>query len=459
MEQSFATIGTEVGLTGDVADGLDYVRDAVNSKKGALHRVEENAQLAAGNSVVFTAGFDRAMEDENFERAQSILDMDGAAEAMGLEAHRALRRILTVERRRREVGANKFETEIADIENVLGRPLTQQEKRRKANIDPPEGRQSLQEWIQEFTDVTGTPPTREQIEKKAGALIEVGSTFGAGIEGKVLEIFSRDAVAFADDLLTAQGERVFQSALTQWLQPRMVLNPDTQVPELFVPTLPPYVKEALEQRGIDPDVYTEAASGDADPGLDLSSPDIAEVPHEKSLWGSAPLITGPVSSVANRLAKTPGIGNFFPSPETVQARARSQRQVADLVRILQNNPRFSEAERAAIKDELNMNPEFFDTTQALQNRLIGFADSLEARKQQALAVMSGSAAGTTLADRQWALRALTAVAGFEPILGVPPLVRTRAEAAKLPPDALFRTPDNRVFRNTQLRVNPQVEGQ
>tara|TARA_R110000787_G_scaffold52328_2_gene123270 strand:- start:347 stop:778 length:432 start_codon:yes stop_codon:yes gene_type:complete len=143
----------------------------------------------------------------------------------------------------------------------------------------------------------------------------------------------------------------------------------------------------------------------------------------------------------------------------VQARARSQRQVADLVRILQNNPRFSEAERAAIKDELNMNPEFFDTTQALQNRLIGFADSLEARKQQALAVMSGSAAGTTLADRQWALRALTAVAGFEPILGVPPLVRTRAEAAKLPPDALFRTPDNRVFRNTQLRVNPQVEGQ
>lgn len=461
---SFTGVAEDVTLTGDVEGGLTDVDLIIESKVGGMTPFEETAFRASGRSIAITAGFERAMGDGDFERAQGLLDMEGAAEDMGLEGHRALRRTLTVERRKVEVAEHKFTSEVAAIEKELGRKLTAQEIERKANIDPPAGATAepgLQDKINEYVTVTGEQPSKAQIDTWAGAYIEVtgeggeGGALGSSLRGRVLDIFSRDAVGFSDGTLTEEGERVFQSALTQWLQPRSVPNPDTGVMELIVPTLPPFVREALDRRGIDPAIYTESA--ESDDGTGFSSGDIPDLPFEKTLFGASDLITGPVSSISERLSRTPGVSGLAPSAETVQARTRAERQVSELVRVLQNNPRFSETERTAINAEMNIRPAFFDSPEAYRNRLIGVADSLDARKLQARSILDSPRGVTTVEERQWSLRALSAIEGFNSIMGVPPLVKTKDEASQLPPGSLFRTPDGRVLRNSA--VESDGEGQ
>mgnify|MGYP003630008436 CR=1 FL=1 len=460
---SFTGVAEDVTLTGDVEGGLTDVDLIIESKVGGMTPFEETAFRASGRSIAITAGFERAMGDGDFERAQGLLDMEGAAEDMGLEGHRALRRTLTVERRKVEVAEHKFTSEVAAIEKELGRDLTAQEIERKANIDTPAGATAnpgLQDKIDEYVAVLGIQPSQAQIDTWAGAYIKPaegqdGGAFGSGLSGRVLDIFSRDAVGFAAGTLTEDGERVFQSALTQWLQPRSVPNKTSGVLELVVPTLPPFVSEALERRGIDPAIYTESA--ESDDGMGFAEGEIPDVPFDKTLFGSANLITGPISSVSERASRTPGLGGIFPSPETVQGRTRAERQVSEMVRIFQNNPRFSETEREAINDEMNIRPAFFDTPEALQNRLIGVADAVDARKLQAISILNTPDAATTVEDRQWAVRALAAVEGFKAILGVPPLMRTKDEARQLPPGSRFRTPDGRVLRNSAAESDEETQ--
>lgn len=455
LQVSFTGVAEDVMLTGDVDGGMTDIDLVIESKVGGMTPLEETAQRAAGRSAVIAAGFERAMNDGDFDRAQSIIDMEGAAEDMGLDGHRALRRTLTVERRKAEVEDNKFATEVAGIEEVLGRELTPAELAKKAGIAAPAGspKQGLSEWIDEYTTVVGKAPTQDQIDKKAGVYITVaegqdGGAFGNGLQGRVLDIFSNNSVGFASGTLGEQEERVFQAALTEWLQPRSVPNPDTGVMELITPTLPPFVAEALDRRGIDPAIYTEAAAGgeDAD-ALNFAEGEIPDVPFDKTLFGASDLITGPLSSLSERASRAPGLGGLVPSPETVQARTRAERQVSELVRILQNNPRFSETERKAINDEMNIRPAFFDTPEAYRNRLVGISDALDARKVQARSILDTPRGATTVDERKWAYRALSAIDGFEAIMGVPPMVKTRDEASQLPPGSLFRTPDGRILRN------------
>lgn len=460
---SFTGVAEDVTLTGDVEGGMTDVDLIIDSKVGGMTPLEETAFRASGRSSVITAGFERAMGDGDFERAQGLLDMEGAAEDMGLEGHRALRRTLTVERRKVEVAENKFAVEVAEIESVLKRKLTPTELDRKAGIIAPAGataKPGLQDKIDEYVAVLGIQPSQAQIDTWAGAYIKPaeggeGGALGSSLRGRVLDIFSQDAVGFSDGTLTEEGERVFQSALTQWLQPRSVPNPDTGVMELIVPTLPPFVREALDRRGIDPAIYTESA--ESDDGTGFSSGDIPDLPFDKTLFGASDLITGPVSSISERLSRTPGVSGLAPSAETVQARTRAERQVSELVRVLQNNPRFSETERTAINAEMNIRPAFFDSPEAYRNRLIGVADSLDARKLQARSILDSPRGVTTVEERQWSLRALSAIEGFNSIMGVPPLVKTKDEASQLPPGSLFRTPDGRVLRNSA--VESDGEGQ
>jgi len=426
LTNSFTGVAEDVTLTGDVEAGMLDVDLILESKAGGMTPLEETAQRAAGRSAVITAGFERAMGDGDFERAQSLLDMEGAAEDMGLDGHRALRRTLTVERRKAEVKDNKFATEVADIEAVLGRKLTPAELSRKANIAAPAGsapKQGLQDKIDEYVEVTGKYPAQAQIDIWAGAYIEVPAgaddgAFGNGLRGRVLDIFSDNAVGFASNTLGEQDERVFQSALTEWLQPRSVPNPDTGVMELITPTLPPFVAEALDRRGIDPAIYTAAAEGAANAEVDFSAGGIPTLPPDKTMWGMAELVAGPGPAIRTALDKNPFLGGLFSSPEQTEARAAVEGWVNSFVKVLQTNTK-SAVERVELKKELGLSPDFWDRPEAYRSRLIGKDVALETMKAAAISVLQAPQSKSTVEDRQEALNRINAIISFQAVMGLP----------------------------------------
>lgn len=169
----------------------------------------------------------------------------------------------------------------------------------------------------------------------------------------------------------------------------------------------------------------------------------AKLPR-KTIFELADLVTGPGPVVQGVGARIPLIGGLVEDPQVTQARGYLPVLVRDLVRVLQNNPRFAEGERKQITQDVQLEGSFFDRPERFRDNLIGMDDALALRQQNAVRTLQEGAVSRD--EYRHTLNVFNAIVKFREALGVPPLV-TKPEdiqALGLKSGDLVRTPDGTV---------------
>lgn len=290
-----------------------------------------------------------------------------------------------------------------------------------------------------------------------------GGAFGKSLTGRIANMFSSDLVTrFAKGETTPDEDRQFMTAITQYTQPTESKDPVTGNIILRKPELPQHVSLAIQTRSLNPadivsgkdkkaaiptpkvgavpttkemadrSVATPPATTEK-PAAVTEVPTAAALAQPRTMWNERSKFAGPVPVVASKVAKVPGFGDL--APEMQQAIVFVDTAKRDLIKNLQNNPRFPEGERKAIEKEIDIGANFIDNPAAVGNRMIALDDFLFKRQQNE----ERAAQDNTLpaATRQAALQAANELRNFRVTMGVPPRMTTIEQVKALPPGTKF----------------------
>jgi hypothetical protein len=163
----------------------------------------------------------------------------------------------------------------------------------------------------------------------------------------------------------------------------------------------------------------------------------------------AALVTGPISGATQTLSGIAGVGQFLRAPQTRQARAFVKGFERDVVRVLQNNPRFAVAERQDILKEVTaLEGSFLQDPQAWRDDLIGFDNFLAERLRNAQETLESGTVSRE--EMQHTLNVFNGLQKAREILGVPPLMPSRSSVDKAIEEGVLKSGDK--FRTTDGRV-------
>lgn len=287
-----------------------------------------------------------------------------------------------------------------------------------------------------------------------------GGAFGKSLTGRIANMFSSDLVTkFAEGKTTPEQDRQFLTAITQYTQPVESKDPVTGNIVLRKPELPSHVTLAIQTRNLSPkaalgtsttekpavpapkvgEVPTTTEMADRSvattekPAAVTNVPAATALAAPQSMWELSPFFAGPVPAVASGVAKVPGFGDL--APQMQQAVTFVNAAKRDLIKNLQNNPRFPEGERKAIEKEIDIGANFLDNTAAVKNRMVAIDDFLFKRQQNEERASKDDTLPT--ATRQAALQAANELKNFRTTMGVPVRVTTIEQVKALPINTKF----------------------
>jgi len=332
----------------------------------------------------------------------------------------------------------------------------------------------------------GKKLTESQIEKLYG-LSE--NAFGTGLEGRARSRIANDTEAFAGGLLNPRDEQLYLQAVSSLAVPirddalgrttYKIIGGSKIIEEAFAArgrNLNAFLNGEAQRAGsaAAPEVGAAApevgVGGAVDPRFGVGGvmmADGAAAPEVGvgggMMEGQTPSEPEPSAAVGptfyEQASDIGGIGSFMQrqirrvpvglisdsvSGEATRAANLAQNRLNDLVRVLQNNPRFSEGERNQIRADLNIEPKGIQSESDYKDKLISVGTYLRERKKQAAAIVGSDS--STLEERKWAYSVLPRIEDFLEKWGAPVEVRTPEEALKLPPGTLIVTPDGREMR-------------
>jgi hypothetical protein len=162
------------------------------------------------------------------------------------------------------------------------------------------------------------------------------------------------------------------------------------------------------------------------------------------LWNLADRIAGPVAGVRRGLGGGPvdiGIGQ-----QEVAAAQEVQLQQRNLVRALQQNPRYAEGERKDIAESISIEPELLSNPTAYRTRLIEIGRYVQDEIKYNTSVLNQPTSQTTVQMRQQAMQSIPLFQKFYERLGLPPTVKSPEEALKMRPrPRQVMSPDGRLY--------------
>lgn len=331
--------------------------------------------------------------------------------------------------------------------------------------------------LRAFTEATGQQPTTAQIAEA----LDVGGAegerpFGRGTVGDASNIFASELTPrFAQGLTTEQEDRTYLQAVTNFTQPRQVQNPDTGVMETVRPQIPPFVADALRMRGFDIPASTVTdvtgapvltgvtptpaqQQGAAQPGAEQAEGEAeAEEPdvglQGKTIYEMAPILTGPGPVIGRKLGGIPGLGG--PAPEMRSAKKFVETTQRELVRVLQNNPKYAETERQGIAEEIDLVGQFLLGETAYRQDILGLDQALARREETAR--RTAESPRVSRDERQHALNVANGLAEFRKNL-IPPVVTTVEERNALDVGQTYVAPDGSIAQRGSGTLVEQPDG-
>jgi hypothetical protein len=289
-------------------------------------------------------------------------------------------------------------------------------------------------------------------ERKRQALKDIVSTganpFKALSGMKDIDVLTFIAPMYKDGTAPEEMRRVFEARATNYTQPKVIQVTDPVTGNITQQQirneLPSFVAEALRSgQGRIPGVSTRAPT-ETKPAEDTKSQEQqtkGQVPTKMTIWDRAEDMTGPLPALGTSTIIRPFVASTETGRRQQEARSFVEGSIRDLIKNLQNNPRYPEGERKAIESELDISTRFWDSPTALRNRLQGINDFLAIR----LEVANEGAYNETLPKetRQAYRTAANDLTKFRALL-MPPRVTTRDEVEQLEPGTRFIWTDGQV---------------
>lgn len=284
--------------------------------------------------------------------------------------------------------------------------------------------------VQELDDAkfakTGKHLTDKEWAKGAGYYIkedegdlteEERARTGFEVGEKAQNYLAVNSTAFGQGTLSENDDNRYLGAVAELTKPTVSLNPVSGEWETTVPVLPRPVAEALTARGIP--IPSGNRQEDFPLGDQAPVPDGGQAPSpNETIWQMKGKLTGPLNTLAGAAQRIPGIGGMLPGAQAAQAQQKVSLLKRDLVTVLQNSPRFANAEREQIEKDINIETNVFDSEAALTNRLIGIDEALDLRMRD----LEKQVNNKFLAPdrKQWARTMYIALGNFKDKLAVPP---------------------------------------
>lgn len=265
--------------------------------------------------------------------------------------------------------------------------------------------------------------------------------------------------AYADGETTPEEDNLITSAASRLLRPSTEIYTN-DLGNKVTRTIPGYnlpfltdalaARRALDQSGGRPGPQTQ---GTVPAGPNTVSPEAAVAPEApaapapvagrtRKLWDMAPNLSFIQAAAAGIAQNVPLAGGM--AEQAQQDKTYFENSVRELIKVLQNNPRFAEGERAAIEKELDLSPRFMRDENALRNTFVGVDKFLEDKLRDSQAVLSDPA--NTPEAKKFASDSIDAIVNFREKLGVPVRVYSLEEVRKLPPGTPFFYKDATNFR-------------
>ena len=376
--------------------------------------------VAAGREAFITAAFNQAFETLDVAGARKVLEKN--TKYLPTSVQQTMRNQLVVAETEGARETAKIDARLERVARGLDTTVDKLSKKivlaangLGAAIEP----QTPQEKLDELQRVR-SGMSQDQIDKALGIYIKEDDekpVFGAGAKGKAFQRLAEQAIDFGNNALTPEEDRLFVAAAML----------ATQTDELGNRArLGPFVREALNRRDIDLDVFREVSEGVADafetpepaPGTaepkeqagqpapgsaedqevvpedqdqaapQASSPTMRQIisnvnptllANGKTFFDLANDFTGLFPALAETAGRVPGLGTILGGGgASTDVRAMMDGVLRPLVDVLLLTVK-SPTARVAIEAELSMEPSVFDTPAAYQRRLVGIVDSLNVR--------------------------------------------------------------------------------
>jgi len=477
-----------------LADTLSQVDELVDRYKPALSSTLEASYRQTLKGQTVQAAVNSYLMNGNYTAARELLSRPEAQQFMTRADYSKLGNDIIVEERKGELETKRINDNVARYTMVAGRDLTPEEIMRVQML-PAKKDMTPADDISAYEVITGKPAGPDVIAKAFGMYVEGGDPaaggFGSSLRGRALNFVNNNLAGFKNNLLDSQSEQEFLANAFEAYGPAKDPVTGTMI-NRPVNSIPPHVREAFAARGMllpgqmpapqgppgmggapmmgapapaQPTMQADVGVGQpAVPGVEppfgpqtaeAVSPDqvfgtqVQQGQEGRTIWQRSETVAGIVPSAAEFAGRTPIVGGalFEGGGQFAQDRQYVTAKQKDLVRVLQNNPRYAEGERQAIENEISIDSSVFDNPTAYKQRLIAIDEALRQRMQNAYNT-SQNTMGTTAEERQHAMNVVNGINQFLESLGVPPRVKSPEEAKKLPPGAEFVTPDGRLLRNT-----------
>ena len=424
----------------------------------------------------------------NYDAAQAIMEDKNFSEFLTEQEAIPLRIDVAVGRGKQDLETKRQNSNVQLFSTRLGRPLTPEETI-KARSLPAKKDMTPADEITQLELVQGKPASQDQVDKIFKTYVEGGKSdtmFGKGTMGMAMAYVTENAVAYANGHLTPDQARRFESSYTEAYGGGDKQDPVTGVWTPLKPRVPKFAEEAM-RRGSSIYGGGMAAGSPASWGREnrqsgelsgynggspaaaasdqlsimqselrnpnISPTDRAAVEREMqriqggspaapaapagggaSLWEQASNVAGPVAGVQRWIGSGPvpmGIGG-----EQVGAAQQVEMQQRNLVRALQQNPRYAEGERKSIEKDIQISPEAMSNPTAYRLRLVEIGRYIQEELQFQSSILKNPN-GSTVQQRQQALQSTSVLNDFYGKLGLPQQVKSIEEAKKLPPGTQF----------------------
>ena len=403
----------------------------------------------------------------NIEGAEALMADESFSKYLTMEEARPLRIDAAVGRGKMDQEERRVQSNVTKFQSRLGRELTPDEMVRVRTI-PAKKDMTPADEITELELVQGKPASQDQVDKIFKTYIDDGAkggSFGNSLQGRSLSYVTENSVAYANGHLTPAQARRFEASFNEAYAPKDVLDPVTGQMRRITPSVPGFAQEAMSRGssiyGGEPSGYNggspAAAASDQLSIMqsELQNPNInpadkAAVQREMdrirgglpaaptgsgaSLWEQAGNVAGPVAGVQRWIGSGPvpmGIGG-----DQVAAAQQVEMQQRNLVRALQQNPRYAEGERKSIEKDIQISPEAMSNPTAYRLRLVEIGRYIQEELQFQSGILKNPT-GSTVQQRQQALQSTAVLNDFYGKLGLPQQVKSIEEAKKLPPGTQF----------------------
>lgn len=347
---------------------------------------------------------------------------------------------------------------VAKYTMMLGRDLTPEEQI-KVRLLPEKKNMTAADEIMQLEIIQGKRASQAQVSDILG----VKGQFGDSLQGRALNYITENATRYANGLMTPEERTTFEVSYTEAYKPLEKQDPVTGQWTKVTPAIPAFLQQAMSRGsrfgggaprpavsapmigggggggGGAVSVVAPVQAGDGGQSLPSNPAD------QRTIWDRRENIVGPVAAARSAVQAIPGVGPAaasaaFGAAETRQAdadRVYVENASRELVRVLQNNPKFAEGERKAIEAEIGIGTEIFRSKESFEGRLIGINQSLQDRLNDAQKTLTSTVSGE---ERKRATDNINAIKLFRQKMGLPVMVKTEADAQQLAPGTRFMDP-------------------